>query len=69
MFQNDTQIMEHRNADLWVCPGCGHKILKGWSEGFGRHYDGPRYREAIAKWERAKKQGLAYTIWEKERPR
>ena len=68
MFQNDTRIIEHRHADIWICPGCGHRILKGWSDGFGRHYDGPAFREAIAEWEREKKRGRAFTIWKKRHP-
>lgn len=68
MMSNDTQVGEIRKSDIWICPGCGVKILKGWGEPLARHYDGPGFRQALYEWDEANKKGEAFTIWEKGKP-
>lgn len=68
MFQKDIQVMAIYHADVWVCPDCGMQIIKGFGIPIAHHFDGPKFRQALADWDQAKERGEAYTVWEKGRP-
>lgn len=68
MFQKEIQVQAIYRADIWACPGCGARIIKGFGACIARHYDGLKFRQALAEWDRAKERGEAYTVWEKGKP-